>query len=107
MSGSLRDLPDHTLVMVDANIVIYALFPDFPQHKVSNEFMERGVRGELQLYITTGGAADIIHRIMILEAMSLGITQKTSAYLKEHPQMVRQLKRHKEILRELGKSHIN
>jgi predicted nucleic acid-binding protein len=44
---------------------------------------------------------------MILEAISLGVTQKTAAYLKEHPQMVRQLKRHKEVLRELGKSHIN
>jgi predicted nucleic acid-binding protein len=106
MNNPLRDIPSQARVMVDANILVYALFSEFPQYLIAKDFITRGARKELKLYVSAHSVSDIIHRAMVLEAVGQGITQQTANYLKQHPQFVRQLKRYKTVLRELSIAQI-
>lgn len=104
MIHTLDELPPQAMVMVDANIVIYALFPQSNLHPTCKRLLERGARGELKLYLPVSVVADIIHRAMVLEAISQGIASKAGevvVYLKQHPQVVQHLTRYKAILRDL------
>lgn len=104
MSKTLRDIPEQATVMLDANVVIYALFPHGRYHQMCKELLQRGARSELHLRLTVSAAADIIHRAMILEFLAQGQVQRSAdavTYLKQHPQAVQQLSRYKSILRDL------
>ena len=40
-------------VAVDANILVYAVYRDTPQHAASRAWLERAVRGELEICLTS------------------------------------------------------
>lgn len=110
MTKSLNQIPANVPVMLDANIVIYALFPQSSQYESCKGLLERGARGELSLYLVVNAAADVIHRAMVLELMSQGAFQKSAdavIYLKKNPQAVQTLIRYKTILPDLRLARIN
>jgi predicted nucleic acid-binding protein len=110
MIRTLRDIPPQAWVMVDANVVIYALFSQASQHLNCVDLLERGARNELRLHVTVSIAAEVIHRAMVLETAAQGTTRISSeavTYLKQHPQVVQQLTRYKTILRDLTQAHVN
>jgi predicted nucleic acid-binding protein len=67
MTKTFARIPANAPVMVDANIVVYALFPTASHHESCKNLLERGAQDEIQLQLTVHTAADIIHRAMILE----------------------------------------
>jgi predicted nucleic acid-binding protein len=71
MSRPLRDIRDGASVMVDTNVVVYALTPQAPLHAPCRDLIERGARGTIQLFTTVVIVADVIHRTMVLEALSV------------------------------------
>lgn len=110
MSKTFSDIPDQAAVLLDANIVVYALYPQAQFHSVCADLLERGARRELVLHLVVNAAAEIIHRVMLLEVMAQGTFQHGLAavtHLKNHPQAVQQLTRYKTVLRDLGRARIN
>jgi predicted nucleic acid-binding protein len=110
MTKTFDQIPANVAVMLDANIVIYALFPQVKQHEACKRLLERGARGEIVLHITANAAADVIHRAMVLELLAKGVVQKSSeavTHLKHNPQVVQNLTRYKSILRDLREARIN
>lgn len=109
MTKTLRDIPNRALVMVDTNIVIYALFPNGRYHQMCKELLQRAAQGEVHLRLTISAAADIVHRTMILECLAQGHVQRAAdavTYLKQHPQTVQQLSRYKGILSDLTQAKV-
>jgi len=96
-------------VMLDTNIVIYALFPHVRYYQACKDLLQRGARSEVQLRLTVSAAADVIHRAMILEFLAQDQVQRSAdavTYLKQHPQAVQQLSRYKSILRDLTQAKV-
>ena len=109
MTNTLRSIPDQAAVMLDANILVYALYPQAQQHASCRRLLERGARADLTLYLVVTAAADVIHRAMILETVALGHVQKSVdavTYLKQKPQVIQQLTRYKTILRDITQARI-
>ncbi len=110
MSKTFRDIPDQAAVLLDANIVVYALYAQAQFHSVCADLLERGARRELALHLVVNAAAEVIHRVMLLEVMAQGTFQHgldAVTHLKQHPQTVQQLTRYKTVLRDLGRARIN
>jgi len=110
MSKTFINIQPRQRVMLDANIVIYALFAQSSYHSNCVQLLERGSRGELDLHLVVNTVADIVHRTMILEVIAQGTVQKSAdavTYLKQHPQTVQQLVRYKTILHDLAQARIN
>lgn len=110
MSKSLSQIPNGVPVMLDANIVVYALFPQTKQHKACKALLTRGAKDEVKLHLVVNTAADIIHRAMIWELLAQRTVQRSSeavTYLKKHPQIIQTLTRHKTILNNLKQARIN
>jgi predicted nucleic acid-binding protein len=110
MSKTFQDLPAQAAVMLDANIVVYALVPQTRFHDACARLLERGARRELTLHLVVHAAADILHRAMVLELLAQGMLQyATDAvnYLKRHPQTIQELSRYKTVLRDLRSARVN
>ncbi len=110
MSKTFRHIPPNVAVMLDANVVVYALFPQARYHEVCKSLLERGAREELKLHLLVNSAADVIHRAMVLELMASGQFQKSAEavnHLKQHPAIVQNLIRYKTILRDLLQTGVN
>src|SRR4029450_2174371 len=110
MSKTFSDIPDLAAVMLDANIVVYALAPQARMHAACVRLLERGARREVDLHLVVHAAADILHRAMVLELLAQGTVQHSPdavSYLKQHPQAVQQLSRYKTVLRDLKRARVN
>ncbi len=110
MTKTFRHIPANVSVMLDANVVIYALFPQVSLHTSCKKLLEQGAQDEIKLHLVVNTVADIIHRAMILEVMAQGLFQKSGdavTYLKQHPPAVQQLTRYKTILRDLVQAQVN
>lgn len=110
MNKTFRQILANTRVMLDANVVIYALFPQLNHYEACKALLERGVKKEIQLHLTVNTAADVIHRTMVLEFLGQGGVQKSAdavLYLKQNPQAVQQLTHYKTILSDLRQSRID
>jgi predicted nucleic acid-binding protein len=110
MTRNLRDLPDGSTILVDANVVIYALSPQSRTHSSSKHLLDRGASRAVSLHMTGGAVADVIHRAMVLELLSQGQVRTSGeavSQLKERPDIVRQLSRYRAILRDLTQVGIN
>jgi predicted nucleic acid-binding protein len=110
MSKTFRDIPDQAAVMLDANIVVYALVAQARFHDPCARLLECGARRELNLHLVVHAAADIIHRVMVLEVLAQGTVQHSAdavRYLKKHPQAIQQLGRSKTVLRDLKRARVN
>jgi predicted nucleic acid-binding protein len=60
----LRAIPDGAAVLVDANVIIYALVPASRSHAACADLLDRGARGALTLHLPVTAAADVLHQVM-------------------------------------------
>ena len=110
MSKTFRQIPANVDVMLDANVVIYALFPQVRFHEGCKQLLVRGAKGEVRFHLVVNTAADVIHRAMVLEVLAQGQFQKSADvvnHLKQNPQIIQNLTRYKTILRDLVQARIN
>ena len=111
MTKTFDQIPAHVPVMLDANIVVYALFAHSSRlHEPCFSLLERGARKEIQLHMIVGAVADVIHRAMVLELWGEGNFRKSAEvvqHLKENPETVKRLTKHKSILGDLRLARIN
>ena len=79
-------------------------------HDVCARLLERGARREIELHLVVHAAADILHRVMVLELLAQDVVARSGdavTELKQHPQVVQQLGRYKTVLRDLKQARIN
>jgi predicted nucleic acid-binding protein len=110
MSRPLRDIPAGAAVMLDANVLVYALTPQSQFHASCVALLERGARGTLSLFTSVSVTADVLHRAMVLELLAQGQAQRSAeavALLKQRPDFVQQLTRYRTILRDLRQARID
>lgn len=110
MSKTFRHIGANFEVMLDANVVVYALFPQAHFHERCKQLLVRGAKGEIRLHLVVNTAADVIHRAMVLEALAQGQFQKSAEvvnHLKQNPQTIQNLSRYKTLLRDLVQARIN
>lgn len=110
MSRSIAQIPDNVDVMLDANIIVYALTPTSRYHASYRQLLERGAEGKVKLHVVVNAAADVIHRAMILELMSSDQFEKSMdavRHLKKNHESVKQLHRYKTILGDMVQARIN
>jgi predicted nucleic acid-binding protein len=110
MSRPLTDIPNGASVMLDANVLVYALTPQSQFHASCVELLECGVRGNLSLFTSVSVTADVLHRAMVLELLAQGQAQRSAeavALLKQRPDLVQQLTRYRTILRDLRQARVD
>jgi predicted nucleic acid-binding protein len=96
----LADLCDGDRVFIDANIFIYHFGGQSPECKA---FLERCACRELVGYTSTAILAEVLHRLMIAEAVAKGLVTARTAVRKlgETPDLVRQLTQYQEDVSEI------
>jgi predicted nucleic acid-binding protein len=96
----LADLRDGDSVFIDANIFIYHLGG---RSVACKTLLERCARRELVGYTSTTILAEVVHRLMVAEAIQLGlVTSKTAVKrLKEDPDLVKRLSKYNEEVSKL------
>ena len=57
-------------VAVDANILVYAVYRDTPQHAASRAWLERAVRGEVKICLTS----QVLVKTQSCGTLSLGVS---------------------------------
>lgn len=110
MSKTFKQIPRNRDVMLDANVVIYALFSQMKYHESSKHLLERGARGDVKLHLVVSAVADVIHRAMVLELMAQGKFEKSGEavnHLKQNQDVIPSLNRHKDILADLVEANVN
>lgn len=102
---TLADFQDGDRVFIDANIFIYHFGGQSAQCKA---FLERCARRELLGYTSTPILAEILHRLMVAEAIQRGlVTAKTAVKkLKEKPELVKQLTKYNEDVNKIGQMNL-
>ncbi len=92
---TLAELRDGDSVFVDANIFIYHFGGHSSQCKA---FLERCARRELRGYTSTSVLAEVLHRLMVAEAVMKGLVTAKRAVRKlgETPDLVKQLTQYQE-----------
>jgi predicted nucleic acid-binding protein len=83
-------IPPRSKIFIDSNILIYH-FLDLSES--CSILLERVEHGEVQAYISTVVQAEVLHRLMISEAVDkFGIKPNQAVrYLKEHPRAIASL----------------
>jgi predicted nucleic acid-binding protein len=96
----LVDLRDGDSVFIDANIFIYHLGG---RSAACKAFLERCARRELVGYTSTSILAEVLHRLMVAEAIQMGlVTSKTAVkQLKEDPDLVKRLSKYHDDVEKL------
>jgi len=104
----LTRLPKEVSVFVDANILVYHFTQVPPLTQVCKSFFERVARLEVKAFTSAHVAADVIHRVMLAEAIAtLGLAPRDAvSYLKAHPDAVRQLQWYRTIPSDIARSRV-
>jgi predicted nucleic acid-binding protein len=99
MMVNLTKFPRGVSVFVDANILVYYFTQLPPLTEACKAFFERVSRLEIKAFTSAHVAADVIHRIMLAEAIAtLGLASRDAvSYLKSHPDAVKQLEWYRAI----------
>jgi len=102
---TLAKLLDGDSVFIDANIFIYHFGGRSPECKA---FLERCARRELLGYTSTPILAEVLHRLMIAEAITRGlVTAKTAVRkLGDTPELVKQLARYQEDVNRISQMNL-
>jgi uncharacterized protein len=102
---NLAELPDGDSVFIDANIFIYHFGGCSPECKA---FLEHCARRDLLGYTATTVLAEVLHRLMIAEAIMKGlVTAKTAVRkLGETPALVKQLTQYQEDVSKIAQMNI-
>jgi predicted nucleic acid-binding protein len=95
MALPLPALPSGTLVFVDANIFIYGLLGESRQ---CADLLERCRKEEVAGVTTTEVVGEVCHRLMVKEAMDLGLISRPAASaLKSKHDVIRGLRKYWEL----------
>lgn len=78
MNRPLSDIPTGASVMLDANVLVYALTPQAQLHAACRNLLERGARGTASLFTSVSVTADVLHRAMVLELLAQGQAQRSA-----------------------------
>src|SRR5215210_6194380 len=102
---TLADLRDGERVFVDANIFIYHFGG---RSLVCKVFLERCARRDLMGYTPTPVLAEVLHRLMVAEAIAKGlVTAKTAVKkLGEKPGWVKQLTQYQDDVDEIPQMNL-
>ena len=94
--ASLAKIPDGAAVFIDANVFIYHFSGPSPLSPACSAFLQRVEDGLLRGLTSTVVLIEVLHRLMILEAVgSLRLHPREAIrYLKEHPEHVKSLHAH-------------
>lgn len=89
----LAEIADGESAFVDANIFVYHFTGQSPECR---SFLERCATGAIRGFTSTSTLAEVTHRLMIAEAVQLGLVTQVKAVprLKERPDAIRQLSRY-------------
>lgn len=95
----LANLPHQSIVCADANVLAYHFLQIERLSSASTAFLVRGRRKQIRIVTTPQVVSDVIHRVMLYEARrDLKIpADQLANYLKQNPQIVRQLTEHLKI----------
>jgi predicted nucleic acid-binding protein len=95
----LSHLPSKSIILADANILVYYFSQQSPVHLVCKEFVLRATRGEIQVFTSTPIVAEVIHRIMVAEAIERFNLLPGDAvnHLKRNPDAIRQLHKYRPV----------
>ena len=106
---SFAEIPQGSVVCVDANVLAYHFIEIDQLTVASTALLKRGLRKELTLVTTPQIVSDVIHRIMLYEAQQqLDMpSNQLATHLKQHPQMVQQLTQHLDIPSLLRRFHVD
>ena len=102
ISMKLGELPAGTRVAVDANIVLYHFTG---RSSECSRFLQRARDGDLTALMPTHIGLELLHRLMMLEAVAVGIIKSGSPAKKmsAKPDSVRKLQRSYRDFQALGK----
>lgn len=92
----LNEIQQSSKVFIDANIFVYHFSKDSGFKNSCAEFLFRGETSEIHGFTSVAVVQEATHRLMMVEASSvLDIDVKNlPKYLKQHPDVVKQLKEH-------------
>ena len=101
----LADLQGGDSVYIDANIFIYHFGGKSAECRV---FLGRCARREVLGYTSTATLAEVLHRLMMAEAIPRGpVNAKTAVkQLKEKPELVKQLTKYNEDVNQIGQMNL-
>lgn len=86
---ALPSLPVGREVLLDANVIAYALQG---RSRQCEDLLRRSSRGEISAFTTTEVLSDVCHRLMLTEALARGLVARANASnLKGKPHVIRQL----------------
>jgi len=86
------NLPPDTVCFVDSNIFVYHLVEVGAPSLACRAFLQRVLASEIVAATTTACLADVIHRVMIVEAQQRFATAKRpAAWLQRHPDRIKEL----------------
>lgn len=99
------EIPDIARIFIDANIFIYHFGG---QSDECRNLLARCARRELVGHTSTFVLAEVLHRLMIAEAIEKGLTPGKNAVqkLSEKPELVKQLERYNENIKRIGQMNI-
>lgn len=102
---TLADLRDGDSVFIDANIFIYHLGG---RSAACKAFLERCARRELFGYTSTSTLAEVLHRMMVAEAIEKGLVSARAAVkqLKENPNFIKRLSKYHEDVGKLSQINL-
>src|SRR4051812_43021799 len=102
---TLTELPADHRVFIDANIFIYHCGGRSAECQA---FLERCARREVQGYTSTLVLAEVLHRLMVAEAIAKGlVTAKTAVRkLGETPSLVKQLSQYQDDVNNTSQMNI-
>ncbi|MGD8792075.1 MAG: type II toxin-antitoxin system VapC family toxin [Anaerolineae bacterium] len=106
---SLIEIPAGTHVFVDANVLTYYFLQSQPFVEVCDAFFERIASRDLRAFTSADAAADVIHRVMVSEAIARFELEPRAAvsHLKTHPEIVQQLVHFRSIPGDLARARIH
>lgn len=102
---TLADLRNSAPVFIDANIFIYHFGGRSQECKA---FLERCARRELLGHTSTGILAEVLHRLMVAEAVAKGLVTARTAVRKlgETPELVKQLTQYQEEVNKIQEMNL-
>jgi predicted nucleic acid-binding protein len=106
---TLAHIPDGSRVFADANVLVYGFMQAEPFVRESTQLLARSARREIELLTAAHTAAEVVHRVMMIEARAtLGLSSgNTLNHLKRHPQAVKQLTEYKQVPGKFTQARIN
>lgn len=103
---TLDELPNGTRLFIDANIFVY----HFGGHSAECQtLLERCARQQVLGYTSTFVIAEILHRLMIGEAVQKGLVTAKGAVAKlaEKPELVTQLRQYNECVKQISEMNVS